>query len=151
MPSISFCEARGSLTMTCLSWSSGLAAKRNQAPAKSSRVVLPGLDFGFGRLKEFREHRPDLRIRLYDAGQGAVARRIEAGKLDFGLCIFKRMPGVRRVPCFRYSLMVIRPDKNAAFNRVSTRWSAINGQTLISLTTNYPTSSLSTSNWPSRA
>jgi hypothetical protein len=50
MPSISFCEARGSLTRTCLSWSSGLAAKRNQAPAKSSRVVLKGLDFGFGRL-----------------------------------------------------------------------------------------------------
>ena len=34
--------------------------------------------------------------------------------------------------------MVIRPDKNAGFNRVSTRWSAMNGQTLISLTTNYP-------------
>ena len=34
--------------------------------------------------------------------------------------------------------MVIRPDKNAAFNRVSTRWSVLNWQTLISLTTNYP-------------
>jgi LysR family transcriptional regulator, carnitine catabolism transcriptional activator len=89
-------------------------------------------------IKEFREHRPDLRIRLFDAGLGAIARRIEAGKLDFGLGIFKRMPGVRRVPFFRFSLMVIRPDKDAAFNRVSTRWSALNGQTLISLTANYP-------------
>jgi DNA-binding transcriptional LysR family regulator len=38
--------------------------------------------------------------------------------------------------------MVIRPDnrleRNAAFNRVSTRWTALNGQTLISLTSNYP-------------
>jgi LysR family transcriptional regulator, carnitine catabolism transcriptional activator len=89
-------------------------------------------------IREFREHRPDLRIRLFDAGLGAIARRIEAGKLDFGLGIFKRMPGVRRVPFFRFSLMVIRPDKNAAFDRVSTRWSALNGQTLISLTANYP-------------
>jgi LysR family carnitine catabolism transcriptional activator len=89
-------------------------------------------------IKEFREHRPDLRIRLFDAGLGAIARRVEAGKLDFGLGIFKRMAGVRRIPFFRFSLMVIRPDKNAAFNRVSTRWSALNGQTLISLTANYP-------------
>ena len=48
------------------------------------------------------------------------------------------MPGVRRAPFFRFSLMVIRPDKNAAFKRVSTRWTALNGQTLISLTSNYP-------------
>jgi hypothetical protein len=34
--------------------------------------------------------------------------------------------------------MVIRPDENAAFNRVSTRSTALNGQTLISLTPNYP-------------
>ncbi len=43
-------------------------------------------------IKEFREHRPDLRIRLFDAGLGTIARRMEAGKLDFGLGIFKRMP-----------------------------------------------------------
>jgi len=34
--------------------------------------------------------------------------------------------------------MVVRPNKNADFNRVSTKWSALNGQTLISLTSNYP-------------
>ena len=34
--------------------------------------------------------------------------------------------------------MVIRPDKNAAFDRVSTRWSELNGQTFIALTANYP-------------
>jgi len=33
--------------------------------------------------------------------------------------------------------MVIRPDKNA-LDRVSTRWTALNGQSLISLTRNYP-------------
>ncbi len=89
-------------------------------------------------IKEFREHRPDLRVRLFDGDLSAIARRVEAGKLDLGLGIFKRMPGLRRVPFFRFSLMVIRPDKDAAFNRVSTPWSALDGQTLISLTTNYP-------------
>jgi len=30
---------------------------------------------------------------------------------DFGLGIFKRVPGARRVPFFRFSLMVIRENK----------------------------------------
>jgi DNA-binding transcriptional LysR family regulator len=48
------------------------------------------------------------------------------------------MPNIRRAPFFRFSLMVVRPDKNAVFNRISTRWTGLNGQTLISLTPNYP-------------
>jgi len=44
---------------------------------------------------------------------------------------------VRRVPFFRFSLMLIRPDTGAMANRTPTRWSALNGQTLISLTRNY--------------
>jgi DNA-binding transcriptional LysR family regulator len=89
-------------------------------------------------IKEFREHRPDVHIRLFDGNRSTVARRVTAGKVDLGLGIFGRMPGVRRAPFFRFSLMVVRPDKNAAFNRVSTRWTALNGQTLIALTPDYP-------------
>jgi LysR family transcriptional regulator, carnitine catabolism transcriptional activator len=89
-------------------------------------------------IKEFRERRPDLRIRLFDGGLGAIARRVKTRKLDLGLGIFEKIPDVRRVPFFRFSLMVIRPDKDAGLSRASTRWSALSGQTLISLTTNYP-------------
>lgn len=89
-------------------------------------------------IKEFRELRPNLRIELFDGNLSAVARRVQAGKLDLGLGIFRKMPGLRRVSFFRFSLMLIRPDKEAGFNRVSTRWSALGGQTLISLTTDYP-------------
>jgi DNA-binding transcriptional LysR family regulator len=89
-------------------------------------------------IKAFRQHRPGLRIRLFDGNLGTVARRVAAGKLDLGLGVFGRMPGVRGVPFFRFSLMVVRPDKNADFNRVSTKWSSLNGETLISLTSNYP-------------
>jgi LysR family transcriptional regulator, carnitine catabolism transcriptional activator len=89
-------------------------------------------------IRAFREHRPDLTIRLFDGNLDTVARRVEAGKLDLGLGVFGRMPGIRGVPFFRFSLMVVRPDRNADFNRVSTKWPALNGQTLISLTKNYP-------------
>jgi LysR family transcriptional regulator, carnitine catabolism transcriptional activator len=47
------------------------------------------------------------------------------------------MPGLRRVPFFRFSLMVIRAARDGAPDRVSTPWSALNGRTLISLTPNY--------------
>jgi len=89
-------------------------------------------------IKAFREVRPELRVGISDGTIGAIARRVEAGKLDLGLGIFKKMPGLRRVPFFRFSLMVIRADKDGTPDRVSTRWSALNGQTLISLTANYP-------------
>ncbi len=89
-------------------------------------------------IRQFREHRPDLQVRLFDGGLDGILRRVEAGKLDFGLGIFKRVPGIRRVPFFRFSLMVIRPNRGGAPNVPATRWSALGGQTLISLTKNYP-------------
>jgi LysR family carnitine catabolism transcriptional activator len=89
-------------------------------------------------IREFREQRPDLRIRLFDGNLNTIARRVAAGKLDLGLGIFESTPGLRRVPFFRFSLMVIRPDKNQGLDRVSTPWPALSGLTLISLTPNYP-------------
>ena len=84
-------------------------------------------------IREFRSQRPDLRIQLIDADLTTILRRVEAGKLDMGLGIFQSVPGVRRTPFFRFALMVIRPDKDGALQRASTTWSALNGQTLISL------------------
>ncbi len=89
-------------------------------------------------IREFREVRPELQIRIFDGTLDAIARRVQAGKLDLGVGIFEKMPGVRRVPFFRFTLMVIRADKNGSVDRATTRWSSLNGQTLISLTVNYP-------------
>lgn len=89
-------------------------------------------------IRAFRQQRPDLRIRIFDGNLGPVARRVAAGRLDLGLGVFGRLPGLRNVPFFRFSLMVVRPDGRAEFNRVSTKWSALAGQSLISLTANYP-------------
>jgi DNA-binding transcriptional LysR family regulator len=83
-------------------------------------------------IKEFRAQRPDLRILLFDGNLTSIIQRVEAGKLDMGLGIFGKVPGIRRTPFFRFSLMAIRP-KNDLAPRASVSWSALNGETLISL------------------
>jgi LysR family transcriptional regulator, carnitine catabolism transcriptional activator len=84
-------------------------------------------------IKEFRGHRPDLRIQLFDERSPAILQLVLAGKLDMGVGIFARAPGIRRTPFFRSPLMVIRPDKEPAFRRASTTWSALKGEKLVSL------------------
>ena len=89
-------------------------------------------------IREFRTHRPDLRIRLFDAHLSTILKRLEAGKLDIGLGIFKSRPGIRRTPFFRFSLVLIRASRNGAIHPAATAWSELNGQTLISMTRSYP-------------
>jgi len=89
-------------------------------------------------IREFRNQRPDLRIRLFDAELATILKRVEAGKLDMGLGSFKSVPGIRRTPFFRFSLVLIRADKDGAIHPASTAWSELNGQTLLSLSSGYP-------------
>jgi DNA-binding transcriptional LysR family regulator len=85
-------------------------------------------------IKEFRNHRPDLRIRVFDVGGEALTRLVEEGKLDMSLgAFFHTGLGIRRTPLFRFSLMVIRPDNDLALRRTSTTWSALKGEPMISL------------------
>jgi DNA-binding transcriptional LysR family regulator len=87
---------------------------------------------------EFRRQRPDVRIHLFDADQDTVLRQVEAGKLDMGVGLFKPAAGIRRVPFFRFSLMVIRADKPGVVPRASMTWSALNGQTRVALSSTSP-------------
>ena len=89
-------------------------------------------------IREFREHRPDLRVRLFDGDLDLILRQVEIGRIDFALGIFKQTPGIKRVPFFRFSLMAVRPSKHLTTQKATSSWSALNGKTLISLTTNYP-------------
>jgi len=84
-------------------------------------------------IKEFHVHRPDLRIRLFDADLGTIRRHVEAGELDIALGVFGKAPGIRRTPFFRFSFVVIRPDNEHAVRRVSITWSALRGETLVIL------------------
>jgi LysR family carnitine catabolism transcriptional activator len=91
-------------------------------------------------IKEFRSQRSDLRIQLFDADLTTLFQRLEAGNLDMavGMVWFKGVPGFQRTALCRFSLMVIRADKIGAPHRASTTWSALNGQTLISLSPTVP-------------
>jgi LysR family carnitine catabolism transcriptional activator len=82
-------------------------------------------------IKEFRNQRPDVRIQLFDADPATSMQRVKAGSLDMALGFYERSPGIRRIPFFRFSLMVVRPDTNGAPRRASTTWSALKGERLI--------------------
>jgi LysR family transcriptional regulator, carnitine catabolism transcriptional activator len=89
-------------------------------------------------IKEFRSQRRDISIQLVDANLSVILQRVEAGKLDIGLGIFRSAPGIRRTPFFRFSLMLIRPDQDGALYSGSTLWSSLKGATLVSLTSTSP-------------
>ena len=95
-------------------------------PLISANIVMPAI-------KEFRAHRPSLRVQLFDERSPAILQMVQAGKLDMGLGIFGPAPGIRRIPFLRFPLMVIRPDQDPAFRRASITWSALRGEKLISL------------------
>ena len=89
-------------------------------------------------IRQFRHQRPGVIIRLLDASLDVVLKRIESGNLDIGLGSFKKIPSIRRTPLFRYSLVVIRADKNRKVSSVPTPWSALSGERLISMPPEYP-------------
>jgi LysR family transcriptional regulator, carnitine catabolism transcriptional activator len=89
-------------------------------------------------IKEFRAHRPSLRVQLFDERSPVILQMVQSGKLDLGLGMFAPTPGIRRVPFLRFPLIVIRPDKDPAFRRSSMTWSALNGERLIMLPPHSP-------------
>ena len=98
------------------------------APPLIAANVLPEA------IKEFRSHRPDIRIQVSDVGGDALTQMVETGSLDISLgAFFKPASGIRRTPLFRFSLMVIRPDNDPTLRRTSTTWSALKGEPIIVL------------------
>jgi LysR family carnitine catabolism transcriptional activator len=89
-------------------------------------------------MREYRRHRPELRVRLCDADQDTVLRQLQAGQLDIGVGLFKSVPGLRRVPLFRFSLALIRARRGGAVMGSDVPWSALAGETLIALDASSP-------------
>jgi LysR family transcriptional regulator, carnitine catabolism transcriptional activator len=110
----------------------GVSLSVGTPPLLMASVLAPAI-------KEFRSHRSDLRFQLFDADTTTIMQKVESGTLDMGLGIFfKHLPGVRRVPLFRFSLMVIRTDSGQQSRRATTTWSALKGEKLISLPPSIP-------------
>jgi len=90
-------------------------------------------------IREFRSHRPELRFQLFDGATSTIMEKVESGELDMGLGVFfKHLAGVRRTPLFRFSLALIRADKDPSFRPATTAWSALKGEQLISLPPSLP-------------
>jgi DNA-binding transcriptional LysR family regulator len=116
----------------------GRGAKRAHQSISLGTTPLVAANILPPAMREFRKQRPDLRIQLFDADLPTLSKMVEAGKLDMSLGIFKAVAGVRREPFFRFSLMVARAARDDMPNRATTTWSALNGETLISLSSEHP-------------
>lgn len=63
----------------------------------------------------FRRLRPEITLRVIDAGLEEVHRRVASGELDCGLGTFpKNVPGIARSLLFRFDLLHVRPIDHAA-------------------------------------
>src|SRR5215469_14905342 len=90
-------------------------------------------------IRDFRRHRPEVSFQLVDADTTTIMQTVESGALDIGLCVsFKHLPGTRRTPLFRFSLMVIRTDTDPALRRATSTWSVLRGEKIISLPASLP-------------
>lgn len=89
-------------------------------------------------IREFRDRHPGLEILLFDGDLSVLAKRVEANKLDFALGIFDRILGMRRVPFFRFSLVLARSEDGRPIRSRTCSWEDLGGETLISLTRDYP-------------
>jgi LysR family transcriptional regulator, carnitine catabolism transcriptional activator len=116
----------------------GRSAKINHRSISFGTTPLVAANILPPAMREFRKLRPDVRIQLFDADLPTLIKLIEIGKLDMSLGIFKAMPDVRREPFFRFSLMVARAAKDDLQPRKATTWSALAGETLISLSPGHP-------------
>jgi LysR family transcriptional regulator, carnitine catabolism transcriptional activator len=116
----------------------GRSAKRDHQSISLGTTPLVAANILPPAMREFRRQRPDVRIQLFDADLPTLIQMVEAGKLDMSLGIFKAMPDVRREPFFRFSLMAARAAKDSVQPRRTTTWSALEGETLISLSPGHP-------------
>lgn len=110
----------------------GVSLSVGAPPLLMASVLAPAI-------KEFRSRRPDLQFQLFDSDTASVMQKVQSGALDMGMGVFfKHLPGVRRIPLFRFSLMVIRSDDRHQSSRATTTWSALKGDKLISLPPSIP-------------
>jgi DNA-binding transcriptional LysR family regulator len=101
-------------------------------PLVAQKMLAPAI-------KEFRANRPEFRFQLFDGDSSATMQKVEAGELDMGLGVFfKHMPGVRRLPLFRFFLTLIQPDDGSGSARATISWSALKGKGLIALPASLP-------------
>jgi LysR family transcriptional regulator, carnitine catabolism transcriptional activator len=90
-------------------------------------------------IKAFRPRRPELRLQVFDGDTATTLGKVESGELDIGLgFFFKHVPGIRRIPLFRFSLMVIRANPRHASSRPTASWASLKGERFVTLQPSLP-------------
>jgi DNA-binding transcriptional LysR family regulator len=83
---------------------------------------------------EYATRNPQVHIVLHDGERSRLTAMVRTGELDVGLgCFLQPVADVRRVPLFRFSLMVIEPSAEPSSEPLrSMRWSDIVERRLLS-------------------
>ena len=90
-------------------------------------------------IKDFLPRRPELRFQVFDGDSATTLGKVESGELDMGLGFyFKHVPGIRRTPLFRFSLMVIRPLTRIGVSRRRMSWVSLKGEKFVTLQPSLP-------------
>jgi DNA-binding transcriptional LysR family regulator len=117
----------------------GRAEAREDATFSIGTIPLVAQKMLAPAIKEFRLNRPGFRFQLFDGDSSAIMQKVDAGELDMGMGVFfKHMPGVRRLPLFRFFLTVIQLSDGSAPTLTTTKWSALKETNLIALPASLP-------------
>ena len=137
------------LAQTCLGQFDYAVARIRGSASEASRSLSVGAtplvaaDVLPRTIQEFRKHHPDLRVHVFEGDHPTLIQRVQKGDLDMALgAFFETATGIRRMPFFRFSLMLIRAGEDPPLRPASTPWSAIKGEALISLPPVNPTQRL---------
>jgi DNA-binding transcriptional LysR family regulator len=88
---------------------------------------------------EYAKRDPQLRISLQDGERVKLSAMVAAGTLDTCIgCFLQPVPGVRRMPVYRFSLMLIEPAAQAGGEPQPMRWSDIGERPLLGLPAGHP-------------
>jgi LysR family carnitine catabolism transcriptional activator len=103
-------------------------------PLVALKLLVPAI-------QEFRAKHPEFCFQICDTTSSTTMQKVESGELDIGLGVFFRyMPGVRRLPLFRFHLCVIGLDEGTSARSIS--WTALTNKRLIALPASLPLQNL---------
>jgi len=90
-------------------------------------------------IKAFRPRRPELRLQVFDSDSATTLPKVESGELDMALgFFFKHVPGIRRTPLFRFSLMAIRANSERDSSPSSVTWASLKGEKFVAMQPSLP-------------
>ena len=100
------------------------------ASAASRRLAIGATPLISGKLLptaigRYAKHDPELRITLHDGDRARLVSMVASGELDAAFGWFQGMPGMCRIPLYRFALMLVEPAAQAGGLAREARWADI--------------------------